>query len=304
MRLVLLFSGQGEQSLEHRDALLSAPPGIRGAVERSLGVHDLSRLSQESLWDNQVAQLLIWGVQIARWKQLCAWGIEPLMVCGYSAGKMAACEAAGWWSEGAGAALVATRASLMSQAACLWNAPSGMVAVQVSGARLQQVLSGLVAEVAIRMGEDRYVVGGLESSLDELESRLRSVPGTSSQRLRVRVPAHTSLLASALEPWRHALGAAMGPASCLPVLSDVMAREIRNRDMMLSALSRQICTALSWKDCLDSLMESRADTLLEIGPGNALIRMAMHHGVRCRARSWDDFRSSEAVCDWLRGTGS
>jgi [acyl-carrier-protein] S-malonyltransferase len=66
-------------------------------------------------------------------------------------------------------------------------------------------------------------------------------------------------------------------------------------------LADAISHSLDWAACLDTVRESGARTILELGPGTALATMARAAIPDARIHSIDDFRSLEGVADWLGG---
>ncbi|MDE2258923.1 MAG: hypothetical protein KGK17_01150 [Betaproteobacteria bacterium] len=305
MRLILLFSGQGLQTLAHRDEILAhASPALRHALDAELAQAGttLTALDEQALHENVVAQVLIWGLQWVRWTQLAPHLPQPVLLAGYSAGETAAYSVAGLWPEARGAYLAGARARLMSAATAHLGVSAGMMAVSgCEAATLTQSLSGLAAYVAIRVGQQQAIVGGLRADLETLAVRLRSCSGAHMTMLAVQVPAHTPLLQSVWQPW-HALLQAQGHvAPQFPILSGSRAVVLRERGEALEALAEQVSTPIAWEACLDTIAEYQPEVLLELGPGTALARMALNHGLSCPVRAVDEFRSLAAVCDWIAG---
>lgn len=307
MRLIVLFSGQGLQTLAHRDEILrEAPPGLREALDAELARAgtSLAALDAQHLHDNAVAQVLIWGLQWLRWSTLAPHLPRPVLLAGYSAGETAAYTAAGLWSPLRGAFLAGARARLMSAASAQLGAPAGLMAVTGCDAPLlAQHARGLSVHVAIRVSGQQFLVGGLRADLETLASRLATCSAAHLSPLAVHVPAHTPLLRSVQPPWHALLQAEAGGDPRLPLLCGSRAAVLRGRDAALAALAEQVCTPIVWEDCLDIIAEYQPDALLELGPGAALARMALNHGLTCPVRAVDEFRSGAAVRDWLAGLG-
>jgi [acyl-carrier-protein] S-malonyltransferase len=303
--LIFLFSGQGLQTLAHRDEILSeGTPALHRALDAELAQAGtaLATLDERRLHDNAVAQVLIWGLQWLRWKALAPHLPRPVLLAGYSAGETAAYTAAGLWPEGRGAFLAGARARLMSEASARLGAPAGMMAVSGCDTDLlTQQASGLAVHVAIRVAEQQLLLGGLRADLDTLANRLSACSGAHLSLLAVHVPAHTPLLQSVQQPWHALLQAEPGGAPQIPLLCGSRASVLHERDVALAALAEQVSTPILWEDCLNMIAEYQPDALLELGPGAALAKMALNHGIACPVRAVDEFRSHGAVLDWLSG---
>ncbi len=305
MRLIVLFSGQGLQTLAHRDEILrEGTPELHHALDAQFlqAGTSLATLDERQLHDNAVAQVLIFGLQWLRWKALIRHLPRPVLLAGYSAGETAAYAAAGMWPEAHGAFLAGARARLMSEASMRLGAPAGMMAVSgCDAALLAQQSSGLAVHVAIRVAAQQVLVGGLRADLDTLATRLAACSGAHLTPLAVHVPAHTPLLQSVQQPWHALLLAEPGADPHMPLLSGSRVCVVRTRDAALAALAEQVSTPIAWEDCLNMIAEYQPDVLLELGPGAALAKMALGHGLTCPVRAVDEFRSTQAVLDWLAG---
>ena len=190
----------------------------------------------------------------------------------------------------------------MSAASERLGAPTGMMAVTGCDANLlAQQSSGLDVHVAIRVAGQQLLLGGLRADLNTLATRLASCSGAHVSPLAVHVPAHTPLLQSVQQPWHALLQAEQGGAPHLPLLCGSRATVMREREAALAALAEQVCTSIAWEDCLNMIAEYQPDALLELGPGAALAKMALNHGLTCPVRAVDEFRSPRAVLDWLAG---
>ena len=305
MRLIVLFSGQGLQTLAHRDEILrEGTAELHRALDAQLlqAGTSLATLEERHLHDNAVAQVLIFGLQWMRWKALIPHLPRPVLLAGYSAGETAAYEAAGMWPEARGAFLAGARARLMSEASARLGGPAGMMAVSgCDAALLAQQSSGLDVHVAIRVAAQQVLLGGLRADLDTLATRLSACSGAHPTPLAVHVPAHTPLLQSVQQPWLALLQAEPGGAPQIPLLCGSRASVLRARDAALVALAEQVCMPIVWEDCLNMIAEYQPDVLLELGPGAALAKMALGHGLTCPVRAVDEFRSTSAVLDWIAG---
>ena len=101
MRLALLFSGQGGQTLAHWQQVQAGVDGELGAALLR-GLPDIANpnvaVDAEKLAKNSIAQPLIFAQQMLLWGRLQSYLPRPICAAGYSLGEMAACSAAGAFS--------------------------------------------------------------------------------------------------------------------------------------------------------------------------------------------------------------
>jgi len=304
MRLALLFSGQGGQTVAHwqqvqegvtgelREALVGALPGIAAPN---------ATVSPEKLAKNEIAQPLIFAQQMLLWGQLQSRLPKPICAAGYSLGEMAACSAAGAFSAAQGIALCAERAAAMDGAA---PGEHGMVAVLgLDEALVAELAAASGLAVAIRNAPRHLVVAGPRAGIAVAAARFEAAGASRLVHLAVRTPSHTPLLARAAVDFGRRLETLPERRLAFPVLSAIDAAPARTARPALEALARQICTPLDWAACLQAVREMQPDAVLEIGPGNALAKLFGELAPEIPARACDDFRSIEGIVRWLEAGG-
>ncbi|MCK6372507.1 MAG: malonate decarboxylase subunit epsilon [Zoogloea sp.] len=303
MRLAILFSGQGGQQPEHVAQLRErASPALATRLAETVpSILQASGLTSPDLQPNRLAQPLIFAWQMSMWQAIQPHLPRPVCVAGYSLGEMAACCAAGAFPADAGVALCAERAELMD--ACV-DGPAGLLAI--IGLHLSAIEGiagrcGLV--VAIRNGPDHFVLGGAAAGLAQAQGLAEAQGAGRVVRLGVTTPSHTPLLAPAAAGFAGRLAAHRAGRLAFPVLSAIDGRSARTAADALDALARQICTPLDWDRCLGAVEEMQPDVVLEIGPGNALVRMWSERCDAIVARAADDFRTTAGLIDWVRSRG-
>lgn len=300
MRLIILFSGQGNQQPAHLAALQAdVPADLDAVLARAIpAVWGGGAATVGELQANRVAQPLIFAWQMNLWRQLQPHLPRPVCVAGYSLGEMAACSAAGVFPADEGVALCALRAGLMD--ACV-EGEAGLLAVLGLPAPEIEALAGLCGlAVAIRNGPDHFVLGGLVEGLARAGAMAEARGASRVLRLGVGTPSHTPLLAGATARFADVLRGGRAGRLAFPVLSAIEGRPARTTEQARDALARQISTPLDWDACLEAVLEMQPDALLEIGPGNALARMWSERGSGVPVRATDDFRSVAGIVDWVR----
>jgi [acyl-carrier-protein] S-malonyltransferase len=298
--LAILCPGQGSQHPELLDLAAATPEGaaLLEAVAAALGWDPLARAraGAPGIFANAVAQPLVCAAELATWAALAPRLPPPAVVLGYSLGEVAAYGCAGGLDAPEAVRLAQRRAELMDAASPL---AAGLVALRgLPLARVEALAAGSGAEVAIVNGPHHAVVGGSEAALRELVRRATRA-GATAVRLPVDVAAHTSLLAGAVAPFAAALAASSLRAPSVPVLAGTTAEVVETRDQAIAALSAQVAARLDWERCLLAARELGCEVFLELGPGDALARMAADRVPDAQVRSVADFRSIEGVAAWV-----
>ncbi len=302
MRLALLFSGQGGQTAAHWQQVQAGLAGELGEVLAQV-LPDIKNpnptVDPKKLAKNKIAQPLIFAQQMLLWGQLHSRLPRPICAAGYSLGEMAACCVAGAFPAAAGIALCAERAAAMDGAAA---GEHGMLAVLGLDDALVETLAvqaGLA--VAIRNAPRHLVVAGPRAGITEVAGRFEAAGASRLVHLAVRTPSHTPLLAQAAIDFKKCLDSLPDRRLAFPVFSAIDATAARTARPALAALARQICTPLDWAACLQMVLEMQPDAVLEIGPGNALVRLFGELAPGIPARAVDDFRSVDGIVGWVDG---
>ena len=302
MSLALLFPGQGVQHaamLPWLEAEPLAAPVLRSMAAMGLGDDWRARLSDEA-WasSNRVAQPLMTGVALAAWAVLAPHLPKPTMVAGYSVGELAAFSVVGLFSAEQALRLAQQRAAVMDR--CVGTVPGGLLAV--SGLRVAS-LDGLLARfdlaVAIRLGADRYLLGGSLTALAAISPELLA-RGAELTPLNVRLPSHTPAMAAAAHEFAELLDAMPWPRNAeATVVCNLDGAGHRASAALKTALAGQIANTVEWDRCLSTLAERGPRCVLEVGPGSSLARMWAARWPDVPVRSVDEFHSAQGVVDWV-----
>jgi [acyl-carrier-protein] S-malonyltransferase len=299
MRLALLFSGQGGQGIAHWQQVSAASGPLRQAAAAFLpGLDAEPPTDPEFLARNRIAQPLIFTQQMLLWQRLQRDLPRPVCAAGYSLGEVAACAAAGAFSPEDGIGLCAERARLMDAAA---PGEFSMLAVLgLADAEVEALAHACGLAVAIRNAPRHLVVAGPRVGIEAAADSFEAAGASRLVHLAVRTPSHTPLLASAATAFKRLLDSLPEARLSFPVFSAIDARPARGSGAALDALARQICSPLDWAACLEAVLEMQPDTVLEIGPGNAMSRLFAELAPAIPARACDDFRSPEGIVAWVR----
>lgn len=299
MRLALLFSGQGQQTLEHLTFLRENTRADTSEVlAKALGnVWTETGQTAIDLSTNVIAQPLIFGFEMAWWEMLKPFLPTPVCAAGYSLGEMAACAAAGLFPDQAGISLCHERARLMdlnTSGEVSMLAVLGLHEAQVAVIAAQHGLA-----IAIRNSPTHFVVTGAATAVNRAASGFAAAGASKLTPLAVRTPSHTQFLSAASEAFEAYLQPYRQGTLRFPVISAMTGKMAYTADAAGVALAAQISSMLRWDDALETLVEMRPDVVLEIGPGNALTKMLADMAPSMPVRSVCDFKTARGVLDWL-----
>ena len=149
-KLAFLFTGQGAQQLGMGRALLKSCAAFRASFEEVCGHFDelldmplrVVLFAEEGseaaakLDETAYTQPALFAVEVALFRQLEQWGVEPDILLGHSIGELAAAHVSGVWSLKEACRVVAARGRLMQAL------PEGgaMVALEASEVEVQPLL--------------------------------------------------------------------------------------------------------------------------------------------------------------------
>ncbi len=303
--VAILCSGQGGQHREmfawlgdvpEAEPVFAAAAGVLDGVDPRRFVRDSN---DDVLFGNHAGQILCCTQALAAWAMLGAARPSRVVLAGYSVGELAAWGCAGVFTAAELLDLAAVRATLMDEAT---PKGAGLAAiVGLSRPALDRLLRSHDAHVAIVNGDDSFVVGGSAEAIDACLEAAPRQGAEIARRLRVAVPSHTELLATAADRFAKVL-ASRTPHEMeagIRLLSGIDGDVARDPEHGLHKLALQISTTIEWSSCIESCVELGASRFLELGPGAGLSRMAERKMSGVSARAIDDFRTPDGVRDWL-----
>lgn len=307
MRLAILCSGQAGQHRGMLDDLLAEPAcaAIRETASAVLG-RDVAQwwraLDDKEIFVNANAQFAIACYQISTWNRIAHLLPQVSMVAGYSLGELIAYHVAGALDAAETLRLVRIRAQLMDAAMqgskgdcmALWR---GRVSPATMATR-EQMIGECGLSVAIKRRHGEEVLAGTADAIERFVAELQPLnPGL--MRLPVTIPSHSHHLAAAAAAFREVLNTSALAAPQIPVLGGVEAVPVRTRDQAVNALSRQMASTIDWSGCMETLVESGIERVIELGPGNDLAKLFETEYPRIAARSVAEFKDYRAVSDWF-----
>lgn len=293
-RLAFLFPGQGSQYPRMAQALYESDPDYRTWFDRcaaALAPH-MPETAQDArallygaaaddpaaalgLRQTALAQPLLFVVMYALARSLEARGVEAGAMLGHSLGEYVAACLAGVFELDDALALVAMRGRLMQAM------PGGaMLAVQVDEARARTLMRecGETLSLAAVNGPEQCVLAGSADAIAELQARLAQA-GIPAVRLETSHAFHSSSMDAALPDFAAQLGKITLRAPRRRFISNVTGDWISDADAVDPAYwTRHLRQTVRFGDGLGALRREGIDLLLEVGPGNALQKLARAAG--------------------------
>ncbi|MEH0542182.1 beta-ketoacyl synthase N-terminal-like domain-containing protein [Streptomyces sp. B21-105] len=222
---VWVFSGYGSQWPGMGRRLLAEEPVFAAAVEKldaqlagecGFSLHD--RLTCEDPLDClEIAQPVLFGVQVALAEAWRAYGVEPAAVIGHSMGEVAAAVCAGALEVPEAARVIAVRARLLSGLR-----GGAMAVVEVDDGELTALRRDFPGvQVAVHSSPRQKVVTGDESAVAGLVRRLEA-EGRAARAMRVAGAGHSPQVEPLLPELTGALAEVRGRRPQVPVYSTVL----------------------------------------------------------------------------------
>jgi phthiocerol/phenolphthiocerol synthesis type-I polyketide synthase A len=222
---VWVFSGYGSQWAGMGRRLLAQEPAFAAAVEKldahlapECGLSLYDHLASGAALDRvEVAQPVLFGVQVALAELWRAHGVEPAAVIGHSLGEVAAAVCAGALDVPDAARVVAVRARLLGGLR-----GGAMAVVDLDDAELDALAGEFPGvHVAVHSSPGQKVVTGEEAAVSRLVRRLRR-EGRTARAMRVVGAGHSPQVEPLLPELTDALAEVRGGRPRVPVYSTVL----------------------------------------------------------------------------------
>lgn len=281
------FPGQGSQFVGMARDLVDTFPEAAETFRLAddiLGI-TLSRLCFEGpeadLTDTVNAQPAIFVHSAAVLAVLRARGHtpSPTFVAGHSLGEYSALYAAGAFDFADGLRLVRERGRLMKLAG--ERQPGGMAAVlgldldTVSEiCQRAQKETGHPVQVANDNCPGQVVISGALPALEKAMTLAQGAGARKVVRLAVSIAAHSPLMQVVQDEFAAVVRATPMRAPRVPVVMNATARPTTDVDEIRQRLIAQLTSPVRWTDSVRYMREQGVDTLVEIGPGEVLTKLA------------------------------
>ena len=278
MSLAFLYAGQGSQHPGMGADLYEAHPAFRAVLDAAGVDFDLKTTMFTDpdgvLNLTEYTQPCMVAFAAGMTALLAERGIVPDYAAGLSLGEYSALQCAGVFTAPQAISLAAFRGKAMAAAAA--GRPCGMTAVLgLDREKLQeacrQAAGAGVVEIANYNCPGQLVIGGEQAAVDQAAALAKELGAKRCLPLKVSGPFHTSLLAPAGDALREKFREIAFGAMRIPVLFNCLGREMGPEDTIPALLEKQVQTSVYMEDTIRRLAELGVDTIVEIGPGKALI---------------------------------
>ncbi|MGY0231152.1 SDR family NAD(P)-dependent oxidoreductase [Longispora urticae] len=273
-RIGFVFSGNGSQWAGMARDLIETDPGFTAAVAElddvlapMLGwsaAQRLRELDNDALARTEVAQPLLFVVQVGLVRSLAARGIRPVAVCGHSVGEVAA-------AYGAGALDLQTACRVIVERSRAQAVTAGLGRMAAVGLSLRE------ARDALAYADGRLVVAGINSDRDvtvsgdtELLTALGdscAANGTFFRPLDLDYAFHSPAMEPARRMLWENLPDVVSTAGEVPIVSTVTGTTVMPGELDTGHWWRNIRETVLFSDAVQVLTEDhQCDVLVEIGP--------------------------------------
>ena len=280
---VLLFPGQGSQSVGMGRALAERYPEARAAFEeadRVLGF-PLTKLCfegpEEELTRTENTQPALLATSVAAWRVLASKGVAPAAAAGHSAGEYAAHVAAGTFSYEDGLRLIRARGEAMAHAG--GERPGAMAAVL--GLSVEQIAEVLRAVDAPRdlaaanyNSPGQVVLSGTPEALARGAEEAKRLGAKRVIPLQVSAAFHSPLMEAAARSLAEALDRVMYRRSRFPVWANAWARPVQDPEEARTSLKEQLLSPVLWEQTMRALIAGGSRRFVEVGNGRVLRGLA------------------------------
>lgn len=301
---ILLFPGQGSQSVGMGKAVADAYPAARAIFDEANEVLDfnLSRLCfegpEDELTDTVNAQPALLTTCVALLHAIDAEigtsdsaPTEPssadststdsilstVYVAGHSLGEYTALVAAGSLSFADGLRLVRERGRLMKDAGTtnpgLMAAVLGLDETEVANICAEATADGGIAVVANDNCPGQVVISGDQRGMDTAMAALSLAGARKVVPLAVSIASHSPLMQPAAEALRAAIDEAAIAPPQVPVIGNTTAQPLATVDDIRNELAMQLMGSVRWTASMKFALAAGITEFVEIGPDDVLAKL-------------------------------
>nr|QVV57685.1 malonyl CoA-acyl carrier protein transacylase [Myxococcales bacterium] len=273
-KVVFVFSGQGSQWVGMGRRLLEDEPVFRttfescdALLEMTLGwsLQDALAAPEASsrITETEVAQPLLFALQVALADLFKSWGIAPDAVIGHSVGEVAAAYVSGILTLEGACRLVAWRGRIMQKA----TGRGKMVSVALPEAEAAQAIAGYEDRLSVAAVNDpgSVVLAGDAAALDAVSAAL-TARGVECRPLRVNYAFHSPQLAPLQRELVAMLGQVDTRRTALAMYSTVKGDSVESQELGVEYWGKNIRETVRFSAAVEAAIRDGYRVFLEVGP--------------------------------------
>ncbi|AVK83137.1 [acyl-carrier-protein] S-malonyltransferase [Lysinibacillus sp. B2A1] len=279
-KIAFIFPGQGSQAVGMGQEFVensAESKAFYNRADQSLGF-ELSKLMLEgpaeelTLTYHAQPALLTTGVMVA--EKLQAAGITPNYAAGHSLGEYGALVIAGVLSFEDAVSVVHKRGLYMNEAVPAGQgAMAAILGMELEG--LHEVTekvseAGNPVQVANVNCPGQIVISGTKEGVEKASVAAKEAGAKRAIPLVVSGPFHSELMRPSSDKLAATLAAISLSEPQIPVIGNVMAKELENVSAIQQELVEQVYSAVQWEASVREMIAQGVDVFIECGPGKVL----------------------------------
>ena len=279
-KIAFIFPGQGSQYVGMGKDLFDRSPAAREVFEEAneaLG-YDISKLcfhgpeEDLKLTANTQPAILATSVAVLRMIQ-SEREIIPVVAAGHSLGEYGALVAAGGLPFAEAVRLVHLRGKFMQEAVPVGTGAMAAI-VGMTGPEVEslcrEAAQGEVLSPANFNSPGQIAIAGHATAVQRAVEMVSRQAGKKAVPLPVSAPFHCSLMKPAGERLKAELDKAEVGDLHFPVLSNAEADFYPGKEKIRDLLVKQVDHPVRWEECMQKLLATGANLVMEVGPGKVL----------------------------------
>ncbi|MGY4794399.1 ACP S-malonyltransferase [Lysinibacillus fusiformis] len=279
-KIAFIFPGQGSQVVGMGQEFVENAAESKAFYDRADQAlqFELSKLMLEgpaeelTLTYHAQPALLTTGVMVA--EKLRAAGIQPHYAAGHSLGEYSALVLAGVMSFDDAVSIVHKRGLYMNEAVPAGQgamaAILGMELEALNEVTKQVSAAGDSVQVANVNCPGQIVISGTKEGVDKASIAAKEAGAKRAIPLVVSGPFHSDLMQPSSEKLQAALAEISLSAPEIPVIGNVMAKELIDVAAIQQELVEQVYSAVQWEASMREMIAQGVDVFIECGPSKVL----------------------------------
>lgn len=307
MKLAVLFNGQGahyqNMGLDFYKQFSQAQETFHIAQEAT-GYPIISWISKDSgLEKTKYAQPVISATSLAIFNSIAKKLPAIAYMAGLSLGEYTALMASEMLSMEAGFHLNKERGLVMGELCQVISAnhPKHMAAVLNTPI---EVINRLVEEIdnlfiANYNSQSQTVIAGTKASIDKFNRLSKDRGYKKTMPLKLEGPFHTPYMSDAIEPYRQVLDGYTFQSSKISVISNTTL-DVHTPESVKETLVSHLTEPVRWAETISLLVNQGVTHILQIGPGDTLVKMLIRDKVSVNTLVVDSVEDVNQLNDFLK----